>query len=58
MRQVRRVIDLMVLLARELADEGGYRRYLERSGKHHSPAVWRGYIDGRQRAKFGKPKCC
>ncbi len=58
MKLVRRLVQLAVFLARELADEGGYRRYLQQSGAVHSGETWRTYIDGRHRRKFQNPKCC
>lgn len=58
MKLLKRIVELAVYLARELSDEGGYRRYLEQSGSVHSGETWRHYIDGRHRRKFQNPKCC
>ncbi len=58
MNRLRQAVQLLLALARELSDESGYHRYLQRTGKLHSGPEWRAYIDGKQRRKFQNPKCC
>ena len=58
MKLVKTIAQLAICLARELSDEGGYRRYLQQSGSVHSGETWRYYIDSRYRQKFQNAKCC
>lgn len=52
------LLRLLKALARELSDEGAYDRYLASSGRVHSQAEWRRFIDGRHRRKYRNGKCC
>ena len=54
----RLVLRYVAELARELADESGYRRHLARSGRPHSAAEWKLFIDRRLRRKYQNAKCC
>ena len=58
MKLLHRAMQLISALARELSDENGYRRYLQSTGKIHTGAEWRAYIDSRNRRKFQNAKCC
>ena len=58
MKRARKALRLLVALARELADENGYRRYLQSTGRLHSGVEWRAYIDRRNGRKFQNAKCC
>lgn len=58
MRAARRLIGYFVALARELSDEGAYARHLQATGRGHSAAEWRIFIDGRNRRKYQNGKCC
>lgn len=48
----------LAALARELSDEAGYQRYLERNGFEASAEAWRSFIDRRHRRKYQNAKCC
>jgi hypothetical protein len=45
-------------LARELADENGYARHLKQTGRAHSAAEWKLFIDRRLARKYQNAKCC
>lgn len=53
-----KVFRWLIGLARELSDEAGYERYLERTGCAASPQAWRAFIDQRHRRKYQNAKCC
>jgi len=55
---MKRFIQFVLALARELSDETAYARYLEMHRVPRSPAAWRAFSDTRMREKFGRPKCC
>ena len=54
----RTLLRYCVSLARELSDEGAYARYLASTGRAHSQAEWRSFIDRRHRRKYQNAKCC
>jgi uncharacterized short protein YbdD (DUF466 family) len=58
MSRLRQAWELLVGLLRELADENAYARHLRATGKAHSGAEWRAFIDHRQRTKYQNAKCC
>lgn len=58
MRLARTIWRYAVTLARELSDESGYQRYLAKTGRVHSPAEWKLFIDRRLRRKYSSAKCC
>ena len=58
MKHLRRFLSLFRSFLREIADENGYARYLELTGKAHSGKEWRAYIDRRHSRKFKNAKCC
>ncbi len=58
MRMMRRLWRYCAALARELSDESGYERHLKRSGRTHSAAEWKLFIDRRLRRKYQNAKCC
>jgi hypothetical protein len=55
---VRRLLRYLRALARELSDESGYRRHLARTGRAHSAAEWKLFIDRRLGRKYQNAKCC
>lgn len=55
---VRRIWRYAVELAREISDEGGYQRHLAYTGREHSAAEWKLFIDCRLRRKYRNGKCC
>lgn len=56
MNLVRRTLELIWGLLRELSDETAYKRYL--AGRPASGEEWRRFSDRRHRAKYAKAKCC
>jgi hypothetical protein len=58
MKYLRRISDAVVALARELSDETAYARHLEQTGRQHSAAEWRRFIDAKNRRKYENAKCC
>jgi hypothetical protein len=58
MRFARRIFEYTLKLARELSDESGYQRHLRATGRSHSPAEWKLFIDRRLRRKYQNAKCC
>ncbi len=58
MNFARKLLRYVLSLARELSDEGAYRRHLQWSGRVHSQAEWRSFIDRRHRRKYQNAKCC
>ncbi len=55
---MKRIFRLVLELARELADEGAYRRYLAAEGRVHSREQWRNFSERRMRDKYSRAKCC
>ena len=55
---MRRVLELLRALLRELADENAYHRHLAAHGRAHSAEEWRRFSDERLRAKYMRAKCC
>ena len=58
MRRLRALGGWILALARELADESAYHRYLEMYGLTHSEAAWRAFSDERAKMRYSRPKCC
>ena len=58
MENLRRFFRILLGLARELADESGYARYLAHHRSEHSPEQWRRFTEERLRSKYTRPKCC
>jgi hypothetical protein len=50
--------QIIVGLARELADENAYERYLAETGRKRSGEEWRRFSDARLRRKYQSGKCC
>ncbi len=55
---MRRLIDLVMELLRELADENAYQRHLTAHGRTHSGEEWRRFSEQRMREKYARAKCC
>jgi hypothetical protein len=55
---MRRVIQFLLALAREIGDESAYRRYLAEHHAAPSREAWRAFSDRRFRAKYTRAKCC
>ena len=55
---MRRVLQLLRGLLKELADENAYARHLAAHGRPHSAKEWRKFSDERMRAKYMRAKCC
>jgi hypothetical protein len=55
---VRRILQLVMALLRELADENAYQRHLTAHGRTHSGAEWRRFSEERLSAKYSRAKCC
>jgi hypothetical protein len=53
-----RIWRYSIHLARELSDESGYQRHLRQTGRSHSSAEWKRFIDHRLRRKYQNGKCC
>jgi hypothetical protein len=58
MTRLRRILEYVIHLARELSDESGYQRHLRDTGRAHSAAEWKRFIDHRLRRKYQDAKCC
>jgi hypothetical protein len=58
MSLARQLLRYLLALARELSDENAYTRHLQVTGRPHSPAEWRLFIDQRHRQKYLNAKCC
>lgn len=58
MKVLARLGSFVAALARELSDQGAYARHLQRTGRSHSAAEWRLFIDQRHRRKYQSAKCC
>ena len=55
---MRRAMQLLMSLLRELADENAYQRHLAAHGLEASAEEWRRFTDERLRAKYARAKCC
>ncbi len=55
---LKRLWSFALNLARELSDENAYARYLQVTGRRHSPQEWRRFSDSRHRRKYQNAKCC
>lgn len=58
MRLLRPVFRYLTTLARELSDQNAYARHLQSTGRSHSAAEWRLFIDRRLKRKYQNAKCC
>jgi hypothetical protein len=58
MKPLKRLLSLVLSLARELSDERAYARHLASTGRAASAAEWKRFTDSRYRAKYGNAKCC
>ena len=58
MRIARGIFRYLAALARELSDESAYKRHLAQTGRTHSAAEWKLFIDRRLRRKYQNAKCC
>jgi hypothetical protein len=58
MTRLKRFLSFVLALARELSDERGYARHLERTGRAASAAEWKVFTERRYRAKYQNAKCC
>jgi hypothetical protein len=58
MKRIRGVVELLLQLLRELADENAYQRHLAARGAKHSAAEWRRFSNARLAARYGQAKCC
>ena len=58
MKRLRRSIQLLSELWRELADENAYERHLRLHGRTHSSGEWRRFSEERLRQKYARAKCC
>ena len=55
---LRRFLETVLGLLREIGDENAYRRHLEAHKREHSPMEWRRFTDERFRIKYSRAKCC
>lgn len=58
MKLARRIWRMLIDLARELADESAYERYLKRAGTVHSAQTWRDFSEQQHARKYSNAKCC
>lgn len=58
MKIVQHILRYCAALARELSDESAYARHLRATGRVHSAAEWKLFIDRRFRRKYQNAKCC
>ena len=55
---IKRILRCGAALARELSDESAYARHLKQTGRMHSAAEWKLFIDRRLQRKYQNAKCC
>jgi len=55
---MKRALQLMLALLRELADENAYQRHLTAHGRAASKEEWRRFSEERMKAKYARAKCC
>ena len=55
---MKRFLQLVVGLLKELSDESAYQRHLAAHGRAHSPEEWRRFSEQRLDARYARPKCC
>jgi hypothetical protein len=55
---MRRALQFVKQLLRELSDENAYQRHLAAHGREHSPEEWRRFADQRMQARYRQAKCC
>lgn len=53
-----KLIATLKILAKELADENAYARYLNATGQKPSKEQWRRFSDLRVRSKYRNGRCC
>lgn len=58
MKIAQRILRYGAALARELSDESAYARHLKQTGRIHSAAEWKLFIDRRLQLKYQNAKCC
>jgi hypothetical protein len=55
---IRRLFAYVAALARDLSDETAYAKHLQWTGRAHSAAEWRAFIDRKHQRKYQNVKCC
>lgn len=55
---MRRFLELLLGVLREIGDENAYSRHLQKHGRQHSAAEWRRFTEERFRSKYARAKCC
>ncbi len=55
---MRRFLNGLLALLREIGDQNAYSRHLSAHGLVHSGAEWRRFSDARFRDKYARAKCC
>jgi hypothetical protein len=58
MLQLKRVLQILLSVLREIGDENAYARHLAAHGRPHSGDEWRRFSEERLRAKYQRAKCC
>jgi hypothetical protein len=55
---MRRLIQILAGIFRELSDEAAYERHLAAHGLEHSPEEWRHFHSVKLSKKYQRAKCC
>jgi len=55
---MRRFLQLVLELLKEIGDENAYARHLAAHGLQHSGAEWRRFCDERWLASSRRARCC
>jgi hypothetical protein len=55
---LKRFVEIVTGILREIADESAYERHLRNRGLPHSKEEWRRFSDARLRAKYCRARCC
>jgi hypothetical protein len=58
MKQIRRAAQIFVATLREIFDESGYTRFLERKGLNSSREAYAAFLGENEAAKARRPRCC
>lgn len=58
MKQIRKVMSVLVGLLREISDQNAYHRHLTLHRRLHSREEWQQFQDKRLRSRYVRPKCC
>lgn len=56
--QLRRAVNMLIAVAREIFDEAAYGRFLERTGQRSSRRAYAAFLKETEAVRVRRPRCC